>query len=217
MGASVGIRPKADGETIILTDTHRDLVDDVTATTDEFGAVLGEGINEIAATAQSANDSAQELAGRVKALEDRATVSKDSEGRIQAADPVEPGDVATKRYVDQAIEDLPAQSQRSRPLVLSGSRTTNGWVKFTAPDGVRTTTLSAFPPPGSYVVLVEATGAAATSRFRLGQPGGDVIEIQLGEQGRTFSTVSVTDHFVQFWATLAGSDPANVTVTLLSI
>ena len=66
----MGIRPKADGETIVLTDTHRDLVDDVTVTTDEFGTVLGEGINEIAATAQSANDSAQELASRVKALED---------------------------------------------------------------------------------------------------------------------------------------------------
>lgn len=70
MGASVGIRPKADGENIVLTDTHRDLVDDVTATTDEFGTVLGEGINEISATAQSANTSAQELAGRVKALEE---------------------------------------------------------------------------------------------------------------------------------------------------
>ena len=70
MGASVGIRPKADGENIILTDTHRDLVDDVTATTDEFGTVLGEGINEIAATAKSANDSAGELASRVKSLEE---------------------------------------------------------------------------------------------------------------------------------------------------
>ena len=67
----MGIRPKADGENIVLTDTHRDLVDDVTATTDEFGTVLGEGINEIAATAQSANDSAGELASRVKALEER--------------------------------------------------------------------------------------------------------------------------------------------------
>ena len=70
MGASVGIRPKADGENIVLTDTHRDLVDDVTATTDEFGTVLGEGINEIAATAKSANDAAQDLANRVKKLED---------------------------------------------------------------------------------------------------------------------------------------------------
>lgn len=69
MGASVGIRPKADGENIVLTDTHRDLVDDVTATTDEFGTVLGEGINEIAATAQSANDSAGELASKVSELE----------------------------------------------------------------------------------------------------------------------------------------------------
>ena len=76
MGASVGIRPKADGENIILTDTHRELVDDVTATTDEFGTVLGEGINEISATAKSANDAAQDLAGRVKKLEDeRAAVS----------------------------------------------------------------------------------------------------------------------------------------------
>ena len=66
----MGIRPKADGENIILTDTHRDLVDDVTATTDEFGTVLGEGINEIAATAKSANDSAGELAARVKRLEE---------------------------------------------------------------------------------------------------------------------------------------------------
>lgn len=73
MGASVGIRPKADGENIVLTDTHRDLVDDVTATTDEFGTVLGEGINEIAATAKSANDSAGELAARVKVLEERAS------------------------------------------------------------------------------------------------------------------------------------------------
>lgn len=70
MGASVGIRPKADGENIVLTDTHRDLVDDVTATTDEFGTVLGEGINEISATAKSANDSAGELAARVKVLEE---------------------------------------------------------------------------------------------------------------------------------------------------
>ncbi|OFU54838.1 hypothetical protein HMPREF3120_05295 [Corynebacterium sp. HMSC11D10] len=69
MGASVGIRPKADGENIVLTDTHRDLVDDVTATTDEFGTVLGEGINEIAATAKSANDSAGELASKVSELE----------------------------------------------------------------------------------------------------------------------------------------------------
>lgn len=104
MGASVGIRPKADGENIVLTDTHRDLVDDVTAATDEFGTVLGEGINEIAATAQSANTGVQELAGRVKALEDRATVSKDSAGRIQAADPAGPDDVATKRYVDAAAQ-----------------------------------------------------------------------------------------------------------------
>ena len=65
----MGIRPKTDGENIILTDTHRELVDDATATTEEFGTALGEGINEIYATAQSANDSAQELAGRVKALE----------------------------------------------------------------------------------------------------------------------------------------------------
>lgn len=70
----MGIRPKADGENIILTDTHRDLVDDVTATTDEFGTVLGEGINEIAATAQSANSGARELAGRVKSLEESVTV-----------------------------------------------------------------------------------------------------------------------------------------------
>ena len=66
----MGIRPKAAGENITLTDTHRELVDDATATTDEFGTVLGEGINEIAATAKSANDSAGELASRVKALED---------------------------------------------------------------------------------------------------------------------------------------------------
>ena len=66
----MGIRPKATGETIILTDTHRELVDDATATTDEFGTALGEGINEIAATAQSANSGAQELASRVKALEE---------------------------------------------------------------------------------------------------------------------------------------------------
>ena len=69
MGAIVGIRPKATGETIILTDTHRELVDDATATTDEFGTALGEGINEIAATAQSANSGARELAERVKKLE----------------------------------------------------------------------------------------------------------------------------------------------------
>lgn len=75
MGASVGIRPKADGENIVLTDTHRDLVDDVTATTDEFGTVLGEGINEISATAKSANDSAGELAARVKVLEARSGLS----------------------------------------------------------------------------------------------------------------------------------------------
>lgn len=81
MGASVGIRPKADGENIVLTDTHRDLVDDVTATTDEFGTVLGEGINEIAATAKSANDSAGELAGRVKTLEEALVV-----GRVLAVD-----------------------------------------------------------------------------------------------------------------------------------
>ena len=78
MGASVGIRPKADGENIVLTDTHRDLVDDVTATTDEFGTVLGEGINEIAATAKSANDSAGELAARVKVLEERQAVKETS-------------------------------------------------------------------------------------------------------------------------------------------
>lgn len=66
----MGIRPKADGENIILTDTHRELVDDATATTDEFGTALGEGINEIYATAQSANSGAQELAGRVKRLEE---------------------------------------------------------------------------------------------------------------------------------------------------
>ena len=217
MGASVGIRPKADGENIVLTDTHRDLVDDVTATTDEFGTVLGEGINEIYATAQSANDSAQELAGRVKALEDRAVVVTDSAGRIQAADPVEPGDVATKRYVDQTIEDLPAQSQRSRPLVLSGSRTTNGWVKFTAPDGVRTTTSAVYPPAGTYLALVETRGAAATSFFRFAKTG-DATDLQVGEQGRTFATISVTpEHWVQFWAPLSGVDPATVTVTLLPI
>lgn len=76
MGASVGIRPKATGENIVLTDTRRELVDDVTATTDEFGTALGEGINEIAATAQSANSGAQELAGRVKALEEALGVER---------------------------------------------------------------------------------------------------------------------------------------------
>ena len=74
MGASVGIRPKADGQTIVLTDTHRDLVDDVTATTDEFGTALGEGINEIYATAQSANSGARELADKVKTLQNSRTV-----------------------------------------------------------------------------------------------------------------------------------------------
>lgn len=68
MGAGVGIRPKADGENIILTDTHRDLVDDVTAANDEFGSALGEGIHEIAATAQSANTGSQELAEAVAEL-----------------------------------------------------------------------------------------------------------------------------------------------------
>lgn len=77
----MGIRPKGTGEKIILTDTHRDLVDDVTATTDEFGTVLGEGINEIAATAQSANASAGELATRVKTLEETLAV-----GRVLAVD-----------------------------------------------------------------------------------------------------------------------------------
>lgn len=178
MGASVGIRPKADGENIILTDTHRDLVDDVTATTDEFGTVLGEGINEIAATAKSANDSAGELAARVKVLEER---------------------------------------QRPRPLVFSGSRTTNGWLKFTAPDGVRTTTSAAYPPAGTYLALVETRGAAAVSYFRFAK-AGDVTDLRVGELGRTFATVTVTsDHWVQFWVTLAGSDPAAVTVTLLPI
>lgn len=102
MGAGVGIRPKADGENIILTDTHRDLVDDITSANDEFGSALGEGIHEIAATAQSANTAAGELAGRVKALEERKVVAQDAEGRIQATDPAAPGDVATKRYVDAA-------------------------------------------------------------------------------------------------------------------
>ena len=126
MGASVGIRPKADGETIVLTDTHRDLVDDVTATTDEFGTVLGEGINEISATAQSANASAGELAGRVKALEDRATVVKDPAGRIQAADPAAPDDVATKRYVDDQAR-IAGQAQSA---VLTSGEKTGAWAKW---------------------------------------------------------------------------------------
>ena len=67
----MGIRPKASGETITITDTHKEIVDDVTATADEFGRPFGEGIEEIAATAQSANSGASELARRVKALEER--------------------------------------------------------------------------------------------------------------------------------------------------
>lgn len=67
----MGIRPKATGENIILTDTHRELVDDATATTDEFGTALGEGVNEVFATAQSANSGAQELSKAVAGLQAR--------------------------------------------------------------------------------------------------------------------------------------------------
>lgn len=146
----MGIRPKADSETIILTDTHRDLVDDVTATTDEFGTVLGEGINEIAATAKSANDSAGELAGRVKALEDRAAVVKDSAGRIQSADPAEPDDVATKRYVDEAVAALPAPQTvvvEASSDVADLKRQYARWVGD-VPAGWRRDSVTIIPPAG---------------------------------------------------------------------
>lgn len=66
------------------------------------GRKAGEVFAEVAAKAESANTAAGELAGRVKALEERQVVSKDAAGRIQATDPAAPGDVATKRYVDAA-------------------------------------------------------------------------------------------------------------------
>ena len=76
----------------------------------------------------------------MKALEDRATVSKDSAGRIQAADPAEPGDVATKRYVDQAIDELDVpQPQPQSPRVVTravftgtGSTAASGWSTWDA-------------------------------------------------------------------------------------
>lgn len=78
------------------------------------GAKAGEVFAEVAAKAESANTGAGELAGRVKALEDRATVVKDSAGHIQAADPAAPDDVATKRYVDQATQNPEAVTASGR-------------------------------------------------------------------------------------------------------
>lgn len=105
------------------------------------GAKAGEVFAEVAAKAESANAGSQELAGRVKALEDRATVSKDSEGRIQATDPAEPGDVATKRYVDNAISDRPASAAQppQLPFVAKAQEPTGSWSKWdttTLPDWV---------------------------------------------------------------------------------
>ena len=68
----MGIRPKGSGETLHLTNTADELADDLKATTEGFAKPFGESIEEIVATAESANTGASELAKRVKALEDGA-------------------------------------------------------------------------------------------------------------------------------------------------
>ena len=129
----MGIKPTGGDLPSLSLDTRQELADDLRVSTDEIGTRVGQVQSEIYATAQSANTSAGELAGRVKALEDRATVSKDSEGRIQAADPSEPGDVATKRYVDQAIDglDVPQPQPQPQPpravFTGTGSTAASGW------------------------------------------------------------------------------------------
>lgn len=97
---TVGIKPTGGGLPALSLDTRQELVDDLRVSADEVGTRVGQVQSEIYATAQSANTSAGELASRVKYLEERATVTKDGEGRIQATDPASPDDVATKRYVD---------------------------------------------------------------------------------------------------------------------
>lgn len=217
----MGIRPISSGEQVVTRDVREELADDLTATAGEVGQPIGEALDEIYATAQSANTSAGEIAARVKALEERKVVETDSAGRIQAADPESPGDVATKRYVDQAVETvvdgIPASTARITPVVLTGTRTSNGWVKFNAPSGVRTTTNAAYPPAGTYIALIETTGAAAISYLRFAK-SGEVVDRRVGDLGRTFATLTVTaEHWLQFWVTLSGTDAAAVTVTLLPI
>lgn len=77
----MGIRPKGSGETLHLTNTADELADDLKATTEGFAKPFGEEIEEIAATAESANAASGELAKRVKALEDALGV-----GRVLAVD-----------------------------------------------------------------------------------------------------------------------------------
>lgn len=90
------------------------------------GAKAGEVFAEVAAKAESANASAGELASRVKVLEERQVVSKDSEGRIQAADPEGPDDVATKRYVD----DQARTAGQAQSAVLTSGEKTGSWAKW---------------------------------------------------------------------------------------
>ncbi|WCZ37862.1 hypothetical protein [Corynebacterium jeddahense] len=192
----MGIKPFGDNDSV--TDTRQELAEDLVATVEQVGAQAGQVQAEIYATAQSANTSAGELAARVKKLEER---------------PVVPDDVATTRYVDQAVANI----QRLTPIVLTGSRTSNGWVQFKAPPGTRSTSTAAYPPAGKYLVLVEATGVAATSNLRIAK-NGEPTDYLVGTQGRTFATATITsEHWLQFWVTLDNTTPASVTITLLPL
>lgn len=65
----MGIKPTGGGLPALSLDTRQELADDLRVSADEVGTRVGQVQSEIYATAKSANDSAQELAGRVKALE----------------------------------------------------------------------------------------------------------------------------------------------------
>ncbi|MBA1834172.1 hypothetical protein [Corynebacterium wankanglinii] len=122
----MGIRPRASGEQIIIRDVRDELTDDLTATAGEVGQPIGEALDEIYATAQSANTSAGELAARIARLEGRDVVVKDEAGRLQAADPAEPDDVATKRYVDGQVRTA---GQVQSAVLTTGERT-GAWAKW---------------------------------------------------------------------------------------
>lgn len=122
------------------------LVTDSENTGKEAGKVFA----HIAAQADSANTSAGELAGRVKALEERQAVVKDTDGRIQATDPASPDDVATKRYVDETVGAL----QEPQTVVFEASsdvadlkRQYAKWVGD-VPAGWRRDSVTIIPPAG---------------------------------------------------------------------